>query len=363
MTWQLSPCLRKLNHNSCCIAIGKIGIKRDTDHTNLRFYQFVFCAGLIAVSAILLCISAIGLSLDGTDEYPWAHGSSAQFTQPEVQGRYDNYAGLSGFVTTWQAINTTDNTAILNEVVPISWTDEQCILQCCGDCHTASVVSVSLVFVAILASLPTLMCNCQRASADSDDNVEKMLGVFGGIVCFACTLTAFVVYYTMCASKLPETTMYAYKFGGLEIPVTVKYSYDLGIGELSLIIATVFQFVAVINQIVVQTPEEHWGEEPDDNTPLLDKKEQDLIKELAKARKESRRLQKEQEKNKAKGDDLKLARDTAVNEANEAATAAHRAVKHLEEHGTKIGERQKKLDAAKALEGSLLHHENLSAQP
>jgi len=111
-----------------------------------------------------------------------------------------------------------------------------------------------------------------------------MLGVFGGLVCFACTLTAFAVYYTMCASKLPENTMYAYKFGGLEIPVTVEYSYNLGIGELSLIIATVFQFVAFINQIVVQTPEEHWGGEPDDNTPLLDKNDE-LVKAIAKAKK------------------------------------------------------------------------------
>lgn len=263
-----SPCLDDANYSDCSIKVGKAGNKIEGG----RWYLFILCAALVAVSAILLCVSAIGLSLDGTDVYSWSHGHATHFTPPNVQGEYDNYAGLTGMVTTWQATNISGNpyNAMQNEVHTMAWNAETCTLDCCSQCETASIVSVTLVFLTLLVCIPTLICNCQRATPDSDTNIDKVFGIVGGTLGFLFTLTALLVYHFHCDVNLPEANMFTFKIGGIDVPVTVHFEYQLGIGQICLIIACIFQLIACIAHIMIQTPEEQWSR-PSEIEPMLPK--------------------------------------------------------------------------------------------
>jgi hypothetical protein len=266
-----SPCLDDANYSDCCIKVGKAGSKIE----GARWYLFILCAALVAVSAILLCVSAIGLSLDGTDKYSWSKGHATHFTPPNVQGDYDNYAGLTGMVTTWRATNTSGKpyAAMENEVHTMAWNAETCTLACCSECETASIASVTLVFLGLLVCIPTLICNCQRATHDSDTNIDKLFGIVGGTLGFLFTLTAILIYHFQCDNNLPSANMFTFKIGGIDVPVTVHFEYQLGIGQICLIIACIFQLIAVIAHIMIQTPEEQWSR-PSEEEPLVEKKEE-----------------------------------------------------------------------------------------
>jgi len=346
-----SPCLEYLDKHPCFVSVGEIGLERPPER--LRFYEFLFCGALIAASAILLCVSAIGLSLDSTDDVPWAQASSSGVIDgmdaAEFAANYVYYAGPAGTVTTWRVINKTDFKAVLNEVVPIAWADEDCILKSCGECHSASQISIPFLFAAIALSLPVLMCTCQRATEESDNNVEKMVGVVGGFLSFACTLTAFIVYYTQCATRLPTTAMYAIQLG-YELPVTVHYDWELGIGQICLIVAAACQFLAVANHIAVQVKVEE-EEEKSEEQILIEK-----TRELRKAHKKTlQELQKCREEEKATSDRL----ITIDQKVKDATMDAYRAHKHFEESERKAEERVNKFNAAHALEASILQPENL----
>lgn len=347
---KFSPCLESLDKHPCFVSVGEIGL--ESPPQRLRFYEFLFCGALIAASAILLCVSAIGLSLDSTDDVPWAQASSSGvidgIVAAEFAANYVYYAGPSGTVTTWQVINKTDFKAVLNEAVPIAWTDEECILKSCGECHSASQISIPFLIAAIALSLPVLMCTCQRATEESDNNVEKMVGVVGGFLSFACTLVAFIVYYTQCVPRLPTTAMYAIHLG-YELPVTVHYDWGLGIGQICLFVAAACQFLAVANHIAVQVKVEE--EEKSEEQILIEK-----TRELRKAHKKT---QQDLEKCREEEDAVMKKRAEFDQKVKDATMDAYRAHKHLQEAERKAEERVNKINAAHALEASILQPENL----
>merc|ERR1711959_408541 len=140
----------------------------------------------------------------------------------------------------------------------MAWTADTCTLTCCSECETASIVSVTLVFLTLLVCIPLLICNCQRATCDSDTNIDKLFGIVGGTLGFLFTLIAQLVYYFLCANKLPSANMFTFKIGGIDVPVTVHFDYQLGIGQICLIIACLFQLIAVITHLMIQTPGTQW---------------------------------------------------------------------------------------------------------
>jgi len=355
----LGPMLRKYEGASCFVGLGKVGRLPDDD--NKRFTQLIFCAALLGVSIILLCVSTIGLALSETQDFAWAQGGSGELSETDVVVRFEHYAGLAGHVTTWHMKNKTSNAEIPREPSAVEWGEDTCTIDCCGDCQAASITSVTLVFMSIAIAIPSTLSTISRGKEDSDSNAEKMVGVVGGMLSSTLTLVAWVVYFTMCASELPPLDLKVFMDPAGSIaahldvaawPVHVEFDYSFGVGQWCVVFAAVLQLLATSIQIMVQAPEAEEEEAEIDE-------EAALLEQHIDAQKKLRHTKRERERNKKARDALKSKRAKAKADALQASKDAYRAQKGVAEHDDKVAERGNKLIAASALDSSVLHHENV----
>lgn len=81
-------------------------------------------------------------------------------------GRSDTqqlYVGLEGLV-----INTEESSATV-----VLFTDSACVSDYCDQCHSSSSMTVFLVAICFLLSIPPLLINYKRASRKRDQNKQK----------------------------------------------------------------------------------------------------------------------------------------------------------------------------------------------
>lgn len=172
------------------------------------------------------------------------------------------------------------------------------------------------------------MTNCQRATAESDTNVEKFFGIVGASVGCFTSMLALVVYQFLCGIELPSESIYIFNRHGEESPVTIHFQYSPGIGQICLIIACAFQFVAFITHVLVQTPENNW-ERPSESDPLLGDVEKELTPEELEKQKILKDLTEAQRKvaianaKKAKADEAQAASHDKLADQKEEVLAAH----------------------------------------
>lgn len=237
------------DQGACCKSIGRMGFVPE----NSRWTITILCAVMVTVSAILSCIAAIGLSLDGTNEYPWVTATQNKISRG-VHSHVEFYGALSGKDYSWKNTNVTSGKVLRNVRVVESWDPSPfgCSQASCGPCHAASIAGATLVILSIVFSMPALIMICRRASETSDGHGEKFVTLIGTFCAFLSCFLAVLIYWFHCVDQLPKK---------MEVEVVdfnqtwqIRMDYGPGIGLYCVILATIFQFLASLCNCMVPTP-------------------------------------------------------------------------------------------------------------
>jgi len=243
--------------NCVMMWLGGIGFKSLRHH---RRAIFRFSGVAVFCSMILACFSAVALSTnaDTLRDFPWSHATGTVINSTSREGRELNetvtgelFVGLTGIlreIKTFDKNTQTSHTTDFEGYFAFSKKDKNCESSYCKGCKEAAESCISTVVIALLFSIPTLMSDYTRTHISDDSNLEKVIGMFAGILGGIADLIGLFAFADECVEVLPNHI----DRGDSSVHVTWSY----GIGVKCLIAATCILMLDGLFHLLVPAPQE-----------------------------------------------------------------------------------------------------------
>jgi hypothetical protein len=223
---------------------------------------------------VLTCFAAVALSTneDTLLDFPWAH-AHGMLEKPNQFGDHDEvygdmYVGLSGVLTDVTTVNLKTGTTSDKKFEGFfAWSkkDKDCSSNYCKGCKEASEANLTTVLIGLILAIPTLMSDLTRTSDANDTNLEKVIGIMGGLFGGVSDMLGLISFMFSCATTLPEHIKS--KHEGKMMEVAVKW--QVGVGLYCMMFATGILFMDGLVHLLVPAPRHRtkgggWDSDEDD---------------------------------------------------------------------------------------------------
>lgn len=253
-------------HSPCCLLCGMFGL-RWADRRRKKLVMFAFYANVVAL--VLSCVAAAGGLTSAPSvlrNVPWVEGranfgSSGEAMQVCIgaSARYErmNCSKWSDKKACRDLAAKADFKAVGSGVWErtVPWSEKGACINHghsgpnqCQKCK-ASLLSSSTLVMAIVAQLPTIATDLQRATRFGDVNCQATIGVLSDLTSFVSALASLLAFRWNCYQELPS------KPEGLP---SEGLGWDLGPGFQCLMAATILKAVDMLVHVVLPTPRQRW---------------------------------------------------------------------------------------------------------
>lgn len=270
-----------LETNVCCRRCGGIGLACGRAH---RKGVMVTAFGVSFVAWILTIFAACGLSLNPyiLKRAAWAR---ATLDLNDTGTKFHTALGLNGRVDTMDCSSSSEsaelcahifNRTLFREIEVgsgiyervVSWEHERsCISaeyiaerhaeasatwgfmreesfsgKACSECRNTALASVSFVIMSVITQIPQMTTDLQRSTRFGDVNCQATMGALTSFFGTYSSLASLGTFTHFCWRNLPDWAS------------SYPYSWDLGLGFICLVIATLLKLWDAFTHLLVPTP-------------------------------------------------------------------------------------------------------------
>ena len=195
--------------------------------------NMAFVTSISIVSLILFIVSISGASDDNDviQNTRWAHGYYHSTINENI------YFGLSGYSVVAEYLGSTTTTYG-------SYSAEACTFDSCSKCKDAGKTSVSVIAIAIVSTLLTILISAYRIK--SNTFFVKFFGIVFANTSFAFSIAAIGAFVNNCYNQLEDD------FSTLSFNTSVGVTVT-SIGFVLMVIASVLHIFTPINSAALGT--------------------------------------------------------------------------------------------------------------
>eukprot|EP00930_Biecheleria_cincta_P087577 TRINITY_DN76805_c0_g1_i1.p1 TRINITY_DN76805_c0_g1~~TRINITY_DN76805_c0_g1_i1.p1 ORF type:complete len:365 (-),score=39.32 TRINITY_DN76805_c0_g1_i1:120-1178(-) len=276
----LAPCVE---NSGCCTAVAKLGLPAADRH---RKKVMALAAAANVVALILTIFATLGLTMNSSllQSTHWVHGKgtgeavevyigvsmmSEQIDCEKITQRENRLPNISicetglkqaGFVQQSGSVYER-NTEWKSEGVCvkeyIQGPDREILEGLCKQCKE-NMLPVTSLILSIVAQLPTLATNLQRATVYGDVNCQATMGVVSNLFSLVTSMMSLIGFRFACWRDLPRS------IDGREV------QWELGIGFRCLMVATLVKVLDAACHLLLPTPRARWTKPSPEITDVKD---------------------------------------------------------------------------------------------
>lgn len=255
----------------CCRFFGRFGVGCVAPYRG-HIMMFGMCGNLVMLVFCFVAFLGTTTSTSMIKRAYWAKG----VTSNQAMGTVTTFLGVNmrydevdcteandevACQNNWKAQNYVLEDGLMTRAM--SWSDEelcnvpadvssqsqaqleelQGVATACESCASCDSYSTGMLFLNIITQFPTAATNCQRSTVYGDINCQATMGFVSNVVGFFSGMLSLQGWGSVCYKDSPKTMF------GEDI------EWNIGIGFVFLLLATIFKTVDAMLHCVVPTPE------------------------------------------------------------------------------------------------------------